>query len=259
MTQNKMQSILWGDNMELILSDAKLFRQSIDAMVDLIKDAEFIVNEYGVSLKAIDAAQIAMVVFNMPKDVFEKFDVSGTTKLGVNLPSLSSILKRAKNNDKLALKVKDKRLNVVLSSDNTRSFSINLLDISSNEMPNPDINFDATIKMKANNLIEGVKDAGLFSTYLLFSVDPKTFKINAKGPQGDLENKTEMSSKQIMEKDIKKEATAMFSIEYLQNILKGASSETDIELFIKTNAPLKVKYKISNALLEFFLAPRDYE
>ena len=254
-----MQSILWGDNMELILSDAKLFRQSIDAMVDLIKDAEFIVNEYGVSLKAIDAAQIAMVVFNMPKDVFEKFDVSGTTKLGVNLPSLSSILKRAKNNDKLALKVKDKRLNVVLSSDNTRCFSINLLDISSNEMPNPDINFDATIKMKANNLIEGVKDAGLFSTYLLFSVDPKTFKINAKGPQGDLENKTEMSSKQIMEKDIKKEATAMFSIEYLQNILKGASSETDIELFIKTNAPLKVKYKISNALLEFFLAPRDYE
>jgi len=245
--------------MELILSDAKLFRQSIDAMVDLIKDAEFIVNEYGVSLKAIDAAQIAMVVFNMPKDVFEKFDVSGTTKLGVNLPSLSSILKRAKNNDKLALKVKDKRLNVVLSSDNTRCFSINLLDISSNEMPNPDINFDATIKMKANNLIEGVKDAGLFSTYLLFSVDPKTFKINAKGPQGDLENKTEMSSKQIMEKDIKKEATAMFSIEYLQNILKGASSETDIELFIKTNAPLKVKYKISNALLEFFLAPRDYE
>lgn len=245
--------------MELVLSDAKLFRQSIDAMVDLIKDAEFVVNEYGISLKAIDAAQIAMVIFNMPKDVFEKFEVSGTTKLGVNLPSLSSILKRAHNNDKLALKVKDKRLNIVLSGDNTRSFSINLLDLSSNEMPNPDINFDAVIKMKANNLIEGVKDASLFSTYLLFSVDPKAFKINAKGPQGDLENKTELDSKQIVEKDVKKEATAMFSIEYLQNILKGASTEADVELNIKTNAPLKVRYKISNALLEFFLAPRDYE
>ena len=245
--------------MELLLADAKLFRQSIDAMVDLIKDAEFIVNEYGVSLKAIDAAQIAMVIFNMPKDVFEKFEITGTTKLGVNLPSLSSILKRARNNDKLALKVKDKRLNIILSGDSVRSFSINLLDLSSNEMPNPDINFDATIKMKANNLIEGVKDASLFSTYLLFSVDSKAFKINAKGPQGDLENKTELDSKQIVEKEVKKEATAMFSIEYLQNILKGASPEADVELNIKTNAPLKVHYKISNAILEFFLAPRDYE
>lgn len=245
--------------MELILSNAKLFRQSIEAMVDLIKDAEFIVNEYGVSLKAIDAAQIAMVLFNMPKDVFEKYDVSGTTKLGVNLPSLSGILKRAKTNDKLTLKVKDKRLNIIFSGDSTRNFSINLLDLSSNEMPNPDINFDATIKIKANNLIEGVKDASLFSTYLLFNVNPKEFKINAKGPQGELENKIETESKQILEKDIKQETTAMFSIEYLQNILKGAGPETEVELNIKTNAPLKVRYKISDALLEFFLAPRDYE
>lgn len=245
--------------MELVLSDAKLFKQSVDAMVDLIKDAEFIVDEYGISLKAIDAAQIAMVLFNMPKDVFEKFDVSGTTKLGINLPSLSSILKRAHSNDKLALKVKEKRLNIVLSGDSIRSFSINLLDISSNEMPNPDINFDAIIKMKANSLTEGVKDAGLFSTYLLFNVEPTAFKISAKGPQGELENKTEITSKQIVEHEIKKEATAMFSIEYLQNILKGTNPDTDVELYLKTNAPLKVRYKIGSASLEFFLAPRDYE
>ncbi len=244
--------------MELVLSDAKLFRQSIDAMVDLIKDAEFVVNEYGVSLKAIDAAQIAMVTFNMPKDVFEKFDVSGSTKLGINLPSLLSILKRAKNNDKLSLKVKDKRLNVILSGDNVRSFSINLLDLSSNEIPNPSIAFDAILKIKSNALLDGVKDASLFSTYLLFNVDKNSFKINAKGPQGDLENKTELNSEQISDKDIKNEATAMFSIEYLQNILKGAV-DTDVELNIKTNAPLKVRYLIGNANIEFFLAPRDYE
>ena len=148
--------------MELLLSDAKLFRQSIDAMVDLIKDAEFVINEYGISLKAIDAAQIAMVIFNMPKDVFEKYDVSSTTKLGVNLPSLASILKRARTNDKLALKLKDKRLNIIFQGDNTRSFSINLLDLSSAEMPNPNINFDAIIKVKAQNLMDGVKDASLF-------------------------------------------------------------------------------------------------
>ncbi len=245
--------------MELILPDAKLFRQSIDAMVDLIKDVEFVINEYGVSLKAIDAAQIAMVVFVMPKDVFEKFEVTGTTKLGINLPSFASILRRARANDKLTLKVKDKRLNVVLSGDNSRSFSINLLDISANELPNPNINFDANLKIKASALLDGIKDASLFSTYLVFSVDKKTFKISAKGPQGDMESKTELDSGQIVEQEVKQDCTAMYSIEYLMNLMKGTTTESDVEMHIKTNAPLRMRYKIGEAVLEYFLAPRDFE
>jgi len=246
--------------MKLVLSDTKLFRQSIDAMVDLIKDTEFIVNEYGLSLKAIDAGQIAMVIFNMPRDAFESFDIDGTKKIGVNLPSLSSIMKRARANDKLILEVtQNKRLKITFDGDNVRSFSINLLDISSSDLPNPDINYEAYLKISATALLDDVKDANLFATYLTFKATKDEFEISAKGPQGELNNKTELKGSQIKEKEIKGEAIAMFSIEYLQHLLKGASTEVDVEMSLKTNAPLKLRYNIGQAVIQFFLAPRDFE
>ena len=246
--------------MKLVLSDTKLFKQSIDAMVDLIKDAEFVITEYGVSLKAIDAGQIAMVIYNLPRDAFEKFEIDGSHKIGVNLPSLSSIMKRAKPGDKLLLELSDnKRLKIVFEGENVRSFSINLLDISSSELPNPDIKYDAILRMNAGALGDGVKDANLFATYLTFRATDKYLEVIAKGPQGEINNKTEYSSPLIKEHDIKGEALAMYSIEYLQHLLKGASLDTEVEINLKTNSPLKIRYAIGDAIIQFFLAPRDFE
>ena len=242
-----------------MLKDTKLFRQSIDAMVDLIKDAEFIVNEYGMSLKAIDPAQIAMVKYNLPRDAFDVFEVENTEKIGVNLMSLFSIMKRAKPDDKLILELgTNNRLIITFEGKNKRSFSINLLDISSSELPNPSIEPEAYLKINANTLVEGVKDAALFATYLTFKVNEIKFSISATGPQGELNNETKLDSTMIKEKDIKKEAIAMFSIEYLQHILKGATQDSDVDVYIKTNSPLKLRYKIGQAIIEFFLAPRDF-
>jgi len=246
--------------MKLILSDTKLFKQSIDAMVDLIKDTEFVINEYGVSLKAIDAGQIAMVIYNLPRDAFETFDIDGTRKIGVNLPSLSSIMKRARANDKLSLELTDnKRLKITFMGENVRSFSINLLDISSSDLPNPDINYDAVVKMNANALTDGVKDANLFATYLTFKATKKHLEVSAKGPQGEIDNKTDYDSPLIKETEVKGEAVAMYSIEYLQHLLKGTSPDVDVEVCLKTNSPLKVRYNIGVATIQFFLAPRDFE
>lgn len=246
--------------MKLVLSDTKLFKQSIDAMVDLIKDTEFVINEYGISLKAIDAGQIAMVIYNLPREAFETFETDGTRKIGVNLPSLSSIMKRARTNDKLILELTDnKRLKITFAGENTRSFSINLLDISSSELPNPDINYDAVIKMSANALLDGVKDANLFATYLTFKATKKYLEISAKGPQGEIDNQTEYDSPLIKETEVKGDAAAMYSIEYLQHLLKGASQDADVEFHLKTNSPLKLRYNIGVAAIQFFLAPRDFE
>ena len=246
--------------MKLILADTKLFKQSIDAMVDLIKDAEFVVNEYGISLKAIDAAQIAMVMYKLPRDVFETFEVSETKKLGLNLPSLSGIMKRARADDKLILELNNQnRLKITFEGKNTRSFSINLLDLSSSELPNPNIDAEALIKIDSNVLLDGVKDASLFATYLAFKVNELQFEISASGPQGELHNITKLNSPVIKEKDVKKEALAMFSIEYLQHILKGVNVDDPVELNIKTNSPLKVKYNIGEAIIQFYLAPRDFD
>jgi len=201
-----------------------------------------------------------MVIYNLPRDAFEAFEITETKKIGVNLPSLSSIMKRAGPKDKLILELSDnKRLKITFEGESKRSFSINLLDISSSDLPNPDIKYDAYIKLNGNLLSDGVKDANLFATYLTFKTNEKFLEISAKGPQGEINNKTDLSSSMIKEKEVKGEALAMFSIEYLQHLLKGANLDTDVEMSLKTNSPLKLRYNIGTAVIQFFLAPRDFE
>ena len=61
--------------MKLVISDAKQFKQSIEAVVNLVDEGLFEVNENGLHLRAMDPSQIAMVDYLMPKAVFKEFEV----------------------------------------------------------------------------------------------------------------------------------------------------------------------------------------
>ena len=48
----------------------------------------------------------------------------------------------------------------------------------------------------------------------------------------------------------------MFPLDYLQDMLKAASSDTKVSLSLKSSAPVKVSYSIGEASINYFLAPR---
>ncbi len=246
--------------MKLVLSDSKTLRQSLDAIAELITDAEFVVNEYGLSLKAIDPSQIALVIYNLPRDAFEDFKITGQKKLGVNIPSLQQIVKRAKPEDKVILEVgASKRLNITLQGTTKRSFSINLLDLSASELPNPSITYDVFVKIKAPILADGVKDAALFASYLTIKIDNANISISTTSTKGELASETSLTNADVLDKDIKGDAKSIYSIDFLESLLKGASNDTELEIYLKTDAPLKLKYKIQESTIQYFLAPRIEE
>jgi len=237
-----------------------VLKQSLDAIAELITDAEFVVNEYGLSLKAIDPSQIALVVYNLPRDSFEDFKITGQKKLGLNIPSLQQIIRRAKPEDKVILEVgTNKRFNVTLQGTTKRSFSINLLDLSNSELPNPSINYDVFIKVRAPVLADGVKDAALFASYLTLKIDNENIIISTTSTKGELNSETSLTSVEVLDKDIKNEARSIYSIDFLESLLKGATNDTELEIYLKTDAPLKLKYKIQESTIQYFLAPRIEE
>src|SRR3989338_4252180 len=89
--------------MKLILDDAKVFQKSINAISVLIDEAEFIINEKGLTLKAADPSQISLIDFSMPKEAFSFFDVKAEKKIGVDIDYLSQVMGRAKANEKLEI------------------------------------------------------------------------------------------------------------------------------------------------------------
>ena len=244
--------------MHLILERAEVLKKSVDAIAVLIDEAEVEVSEKGMSLKATDPSQISMVDFEYDRKAFKKFSVEGSVRLGLDMDYLNQVMSRSKPSDEVELKLDEatSKLAITFRGSSTRTFSVPLIDISSGELPNPKIEFDATVKVKAGVLQDALKDAGLLSTHLTLGARTDAFFVKATSSKGELMNETKKDSESLPDLSVKKDCRSMFPLDYLSDMLKAASSDTDVVVKIKENAPVELNYFIGDAKLRYFLAPR---
>jgi len=245
-------------NLKLVLEKAQDFQKSIDAIAVLIDEAEFVIDENGLALKATDPSQISMVDFVLEKSAFKEFDVSQKTKIGLDLDYARQVVSRAKPDDELTLELDQSksRLNIMFKGTSTRKFNLPLIDISSADLPNPKIEFDVELKVLASVLQDALKDASLVSSHVSIGVSEDKFVVKADSSKGNLNSVTEKDKKNLIELNAKKDAMSMFPLDYLQDMLKTAQAGTEIEVTLKSNAPIVVSYKIGKARIKYFLAPR---
>lgn len=244
--------------MKVVMEDVKVMKKSIDAISALIDEAEFKVSPENITLKATDPSQISMVDFELKKDVFKEYNVDKETAIGIDLESFSNILKRAQSGEELTLELDEKntRLKIVLKGYSVKSFFIPLIDINTMPIPSPKIEFDSNIKLKAEVLHDALKNAALLSSHIIFGTDQSNFYAYANSSKGELKIETEKDSDKIVDFNVSADSRAMFPLDYLADMLKTASSDTVVEVKLKNDAPIMLKYDIHGASIEYFLAPR---
>jgi proliferating cell nuclear antigen len=243
--------------MELVLKNADVFKKSMEAIAVLIDEAELVISDNGVELKATDPSQISMVDFSLPKKAFTKFE-SENIRLGLDLDYLNQVLSRAQGSDELILSLDEKKsfLTISFKGNATRSFQVPLIDISTNDVPNPRIEFDAELLIAAGFLQSAFKDAALISTHITLGSTDEKFFVKATSSKGNLNEEISQDKTALFEMKVKKECKSMFPLDYLQDMLKAAASDTKVSFFLKSNAPVKVSYSIGEASITYFLAPR---
>lgn len=243
--------------MELVLKNAEVFRKSMEAIAVLIDEAELVISAKGIDLKATDPSQISMVDFSMPKSAFSKFDATDT-RLGLDLDYLNQVLSRSASGDELVLSVDEKKafLLITFKGAAERAFSVPLIDISTADVPNPKIDFDAELLVSAGFLQSACKDAVLISSHVVLGCTDEKFFVKANSSKGNLNEEVKQNKVTLPELKVKRECKSMFPLDYLQDMLKAGTSDTKVNLFIKANAPIKVSYLIGDASISYFLAPR---
>ena len=244
--------------MKLVLEKASDFQKSISAISVLIDEAEFLLDENGLVLKATDPSQISMIDFKLGKAAFKEYSVDDKIKLGLDMAYLNQVTSRGKSDDLLSIELSEdkSRLVVQFKGSSSRKFQVPLIDISAAELPNPKIDFDATVKLKASVLQDALKDASLISSHVALGVENDRFFVKANSSKGSLDNETAKDDKSIIELNASKSASSMFPLDYLQDMLKVPAGDTEITLKLKSDAPIELSYNIGQASLTYFLAPR---
>merc|ERR1711957_757452 len=73
----------------------------VDAMKDLCKDVNFDCSEKGLQVQSMDSSHVALVSLMLRESAFSEFKCDRSTSLGMNVDSLSKILKICGPHDSL--------------------------------------------------------------------------------------------------------------------------------------------------------------
>jgi len=239
--------------MQIKLENPLLLSKVIELISNLVMEVKFKIDSSGMSVVAIDPANVAMVRFFLSKNAFSQFDLGNAKQeiWGVNLEDLKKILRRVGIKSSLILKREENRLNIEMPDKIKRNFTLSLIDVKSEDKEMPNLEFGARVEMNSVDLIDAVEDCAVVADACSFIIENNNFIIEAKNLNSA---KSEFSGDEVK---IKAEnCRARYSVEYLEKFIKGSKLCDKTILNFANDHPLRMDLNIENMELNFILAPR---
>ncbi len=243
--------------MKLVVQEAPALKNAIDSIVSLVEEGQFEIKEDGIYLKAMDPSQISMVSFHMPKSAFVEYSISAERKIGIDIKQLSDVLSRGKRSEKVELSIEEGRLAIKFYAEKRkRMFKIPLIEIGDGVSREPKIEYTSYAKIHADAFRETLKDAKLVSSHVKLLLENNSFFIEVRGENGDVKEEFEAGGGEVTEVKTEKGTRATFPLQYLEDMVKAASSASPIMINLETDRPMKLQYVVEGAKVTYYLAPR---
>jgi len=243
--------------MRLTLAEPSYLKDSIMVISELVNEARFKITPDAIELVAMDPANVAMVIFKLLSSCFSEYDVKGDVEIGITLNNFKQILRRAKPNDRLTLELtSDQKLQIILKSASTRTFSLPIIELEEKEQKIPELEFPVSIKISSKVLSDSIEDVGIVAESVSFEAEPNKLSIRA---EGDLSKAhVEIPADEQTQISVQGEKfRSKYSIEYLKKMMSAGKLTDNVEVLFNQDYPVRLDFKVvDKVLLSFILAPR---
>lgn len=131
-------------------------------------DCNFDCNDSGIALQAMDNSHVALVSMLLRAEGFSPYRCDRNIALGINLDSLTKVLRAAQNEDILTLKAEDSpdAVNLMFESaetDRLSEYDLKLMDIDQEHLAIPETEYAATVDMPATEFQRICRDLSALS------------------------------------------------------------------------------------------------
>ncbi len=237
--------------MHLKLDSPKIFSDIVTIISELVTEVRMKINSEGISLTAIDPANVAMIYFKIPAALFSEFQVEKAEEIGINLDNLKAVLRRCSPGSSLILERFENILKLGIHDRIKRDFSLMLIDIEAEEKSLPEWEFNSVVHINSDALVEVIEDCTVVSDACTFIAEPNKFIVEAHGLNSA---RAEFSSDEV---EIHSgNSMARFSLEYINKFVKGAKISNRATLSFSDNHPMRLDFHTGAVVLSFVLAPR---
>tara|TARA_B110000211_G_scaffold109718_1_gene127386 strand:+ start:11560 stop:12366 length:807 start_codon:yes stop_codon:yes gene_type:complete len=247
---------------------ASAIRTLIEALKEILTDVNFEINLSGIKVIAMDSSHVSLIYMKLLAENFEKFYCDKPLVCGISIVRLFKLLKSMSPNDSLCMFItksepNDLQIHIETSEKGLRhKFSLKLMDLYLDKVEIPPAQFSSVLRIPSsdfqklcrdmNNLGDEleIKSSG---NQLIFSIsndwmDQET--IMCESNNGGMEYLQNLSPDEVIQ--------GVFSIKKLVLFTKCTSLCQNIEVYLKNDYPIVIKYNIANlGEIKFCLAPKN--
>ena len=254
---------------EAKLVEGHIFKKVIDALKDLVQEANFDCSPTGVTLQSMDQAHVTLVMLLLRKDGFPEYRCDRSIPLGVNMGSLSKIIKAAGPDDSITLKAGDnsETLGLVFESprgERISDYELKLMDLDIQQLGVPQTEYDVQVKMSSAELQRICRDLITLDDTVKISALKDSVRFKAKGDMGSGSVILSQSCGSI-DKEMAPGTTILLrnpteidlSLKFLSAFTKATPLSDSVNIGFSEGIPCLVEYPIENmGYLRFYLAPK---
>ena len=226
----------------------------VNIISTLIDEVKFTITPEGMTLKAVDAAHVAMIEMEVEKCAFDKYEAEDC-EIGLDLDKVKDVLKLDASGDVIGMEQDDTHGRLVFKVGNiTRR--MNLVDTTTMSDPKvPQLSLTAKISLPVDELQKGIRAADKISDHITLKAGPGYFDMFCEGDTDSVSLHLDGASVEV---DSDSEVCSMFPLDYFSNIIKAIPAGTTVMVELDNDYPVKLVFSLAdgNARVNYLLAPR---
>jgi len=251
---------------EAKLNEAGILRKILDAVKDLLNEATFDCTESGIQLQAMDNSHVSLVSLNLRAEGFEDYRCDRNLSMGMNLASLTKILKCSNNDDVVTIKAQDAAdiVTFVFEAKNAKSiseFDMKLMNLDQEHLGIPETDYACVVKMPSGEFARIVRDLSQFGESITVTCKKSGVGFSSTGDIGTGNVKVAKSSgvddKDSTSIELQEPVTLTFASRYLNSFAKASGLSEKVQLSMSPDVPLVVEFKVQDiGYIRYYLAPK---
>jgi proliferating cell nuclear antigen len=233
---------------EARLVEGSLLKKLMEAIKDLLSEASWDCSSNGICLQAMDSSHVALVSLLLKSEGFESFRCDRNISLGINLGSMSKILKCASNDDVITIRADDDPDSVTFvfespKQDRVSDYEMKLMNLDAEHLGIPDTEYACVIRMPSSEFTRICKDLSVLGDSVMICCTKDGAKFSSKGDLGNGNIKLSQSTNVDREDeaitiDMRDPVTLTFSLRYLNFFTRAAPLSGQVSLSMSEDVPL---------------------
>jgi proliferating cell nuclear antigen len=253
-------------SLEIKTVQSAAFRVLTEALKEILTDANFEIDSTGIKVMAMDSSHTVLVHLKLSADNFEHYHCESKKILGINMLNFFKLIKTMGNSDTLSLYLERDNESVLgirienSEKNTTTNYTLNLMDLHEENISIPPAVFDSVITMPSVDFQKICRDMHNLADNLEIRSTENQLIFSCKGHFASQETsigETNSGLSFVKNENPDEIVQGIFALKHLVLFSKCTNLCNSIELYLKNDYPLILKYSVASlGDIKLCLAPK---